>query len=110
MTLIPPEERTEPYNEFVPEGEINLQCSSYLIKNVLCISKIDPSKEFSFDIDKIKYEVAIIPQETNPYLYLSQLGNWGGRSGGYSIQYPINFGGDDRYGAVGNTTYQGKNF
>lgn len=76
----------------------------YCDKNIIQIPKIDPTKNFSFTSDNIKYVITIKPLENNLTYQLAGMTAYGGA---YSNNYK-NTTGDNRYGAVGNSNNEGK--
>lgn len=44
-----------PPNEFLPSAGISLYCPAFIVRNILVITKIDPTKNYSVEIDDLKY-------------------------------------------------------
>jgi hypothetical protein len=75
-----------------------LEVPSFCIKNIINIPKIDPEKPNSFNFDEVKYTISI-KQIENSYFNIASLTN-------HNYNAPTSnyykYGGDSRYGAVGN--------
>lgn len=76
----------------------------FCVKNVIQIPKIDPTKNFSFTSDNIKYVITIKPAENNLTYQLAGMTAYGGA---YSNNYR-SLNGDTKYGAVGSSNNEGK--
>lgn len=42
-------------NEFLPKAAISLYCPAFIARNIHIISKLDPRKNYSVEIDDLKY-------------------------------------------------------